>query len=293
MNDFEQQIAPTPRVLSPKLMAIIGGTVVLVVVIILAVVWLVNSHNSAGRSESLTALAQQDLERSIVACDKENNSEACQANLVEDTALKSGLAELCGKLEGEAEVSCVWKFAREQYKPEVCDLIDVKEKQTECFDSVYRALATRDVDISWCEKISSDVVRTRCINTMSEEIATTKGCSGTGIDQSVCDRFEALNKAKASEDPDQCLALAENNDQINCLNVVGSGDRDHDDLEADLETSLGSSDTSIDSDGDGLTDADEYHLYKTDPSKADTDGDGYSDGDEIKSGYNPLGSGKL
>ncbi len=43
----------------------------------------------------------------------------------------------------------------------------------------------------------------------------------------------------------------------------------------------------LDSDQDGLTDAEEK-TYGTDPQKADTDGDGYSDGAEIKAGYDPL-----
>lgn len=45
--------------------------------------------------------------------------------------------------------------------------------------------------------------------------------------------------------------------------------------------------TALDSDKDGLTDAEEQ-LYATDANNADTDGDGYSDGVEIKSGYDPL-----
>jgi hypothetical protein len=45
--------------------------------------------------------------------------------------------------------------------------------------------------------------------------------------------------------------------------------------------------TLIDSDNDGLTDAEEK-VYGTDPFNRDTDGDGYSDGVEVKSGYNPL-----
>lgn len=43
----------------------------------------------------------------------------------------------------------------------------------------------------------------------------------------------------------------------------------------------------LDSDQDGLTDAEEK-TYGTDPYKKDTDGDGYSDGAEVKAGYDPL-----
>ncbi len=44
-----------------------------------------------------------------------------------------------------------------------------------------------------------------------------------------------------------------------------------------------------DSDGDGLTDADETNNYGTDPLLADTDGDGLNDGNEINiSGTDPL-----
>ncbi len=42
-----------------------------------------------------------------------------------------------------------------------------------------------------------------------------------------------------------------------------------------------------DSDGDGLTDAEEVALG-TDPNNPDTDGDGYEDGVEVESGYDPL-----
>ncbi len=48
-----------------------------------------------------------------------------------------------------------------------------------------------------------------------------------------------------------------------------------------------------DTDGDGLTDYEEVMIYKTDPLNPDTDGDGYSDGDEVRSGYDPLGLGRL
>lgn len=50
---------------------------------------------------------------------------------------------------------------------------------------------------------------------------------------------------------------------------------------------FGKTDIFKDSDGDGLTDAEEY-LLGTDPFNPDTDGDGYSDGVEVAAGYDPL-----
>lgn len=46
----------------------------------------------------------------------------------------------------------------------------------------------------------------------------------------------------------------------------------------------------IDTDGDGLTDADESVNYKTDPVEPDTDADGYTDFVEAVNGSNPLSS---
>ncbi len=44
-----------------------------------------------------------------------------------------------------------------------------------------------------------------------------------------------------------------------------------------------------DLDNDGLDDAVEIYVYRTDSQKADTDGDGFSDGVEVASGHNPRG----
>ncbi len=52
-------------------------------------------------------------------------------------------------------------------------------------------------------------------------------------------------------------------------------------------------DRTVDSDGDGLTDYEETHIYFTDPHNKDTDGDGYDDGLEISKGFSPrFGGGK-
>lgn len=43
----------------------------------------------------------------------------------------------------------------------------------------------------------------------------------------------------------------------------------------------------LDSDRDGIPDADEINIYHTDPNNPDTDGDGYSDWEELNKGYSP------
>ncbi|MEE9342462.1 MAG: ASPIC/UnbV domain-containing protein, partial [Gammaproteobacteria bacterium] len=53
-------------------------------------------------------------------------------------------------------------------------------------------------------------------------------------------------------------------------------------------TSLGACAAVQDSDGDGLSDAEETGTYGTDPFIADTDGGGVNDGDEVQLGTNPL-----
>lgn len=49
---------------------------------------------------------------------------------------------------------------------------------------------------------------------------------------------------------------------------------------------------SADTDKDTLSDYNEVYYYMTNPCLVDTDGDSYSDDSEVKTGYNPVGTGK-
>jgi len=62
-------------------------------------------------------------------------------------------------------------------------------------------------------------------------------------------------------------------------------DTDGDGLTDAQEADLGTDPNNADTDNDGLTDGDEVNEYGTDPLKADTDDDGLSDGEEVNS-YN-------
>jgi hypothetical protein len=70
-------------------------------------------------------------------------------------------------------------------------------------------------------------------------------------------------------------------------------DSDDDGLTDAEENIAGTNINIVDTDSDGLSDYEEVKIYKTNPLSADTDGDSYLDGAEVKSGYNPNGAGKL
>lgn len=65
-------------------------------------------------------------------------------------------------------------------------------------------------------------------------------------------------------------------------------DSDGDGLTDAEEKTLGTDSNKADTDGDGLTDWAEVKIYKTDPLNPDTDGDGYKDGAEVINNYDPL-----
>lgn len=66
-------------------------------------------------------------------------------------------------------------------------------------------------------------------------------------------------------------------------------DTDGDGLTDAEEMELGTDANNADTDGDGLTDGEEVNEYNTDPLNADTDGDGLNDGEEVNSyGTDPL-----
>lgn len=69
-------------------------------------------------------------------------------------------------------------------------------------------------------------------------------------------------------------------------------DSDKDGLSDTQEVQAGTDPGNPDSDADGLNDKEEG-VWNTDPLNPDTDGDTFSDGMEVRSGYNPLGAGKI
>jgi hypothetical protein len=70
-------------------------------------------------------------------------------------------------------------------------------------------------------------------------------------------------------------------------------DTDGDGLTDAEEQQLGTNPLNPDTDTDGLMDGEEVKVYHTNPLASDSDGDGYIDSVEIKNGFNPNGPGRL
>ncbi len=70
-------------------------------------------------------------------------------------------------------------------------------------------------------------------------------------------------------------------------------DSDGDGLTDAEEATLGTDPAKSDTDDDGLNDREEVQIYRTNPLNPDTDGDTYLDGSEVQNGYNPNGPGRL
>ncbi len=70
-------------------------------------------------------------------------------------------------------------------------------------------------------------------------------------------------------------------------------DSDADGLTNKEEEKLNTNFLNVDTDADGLSDREEVKTWKTNPLNLDTDNDGVKDGDEVKKKTNPNGAGSL
>lgn len=75
--------------------------------------------------------------------------------------------------------------------------------------------------------------------------------------------------------------------------IESTVDSDSDGLTDAEEKISGTNINVIDTDNDALSDYEEVKIYHSNPLNADTDADTYLDGAEVKGGYNPNGLGKL
>jgi len=116
----------------------------------------------------------------------------------------------------------------------------------------------------------------------------TNGTPATNTSSSVIDTGTASVNAVVNTEPVFDFD-AEPLPTVEDIGEDTDGDGLTDAQEKELRTNISLSDT----DSDGLFDREEVEVYKTDPLSNDTDEDGHTDGDEVKRGFNPKGDGVL
>lgn len=117
--------------------------------------------------------------------------------------------------------------------------------------------------------------------------------SGSGIVQSVPDNGVVEGGAIGADEDDAPVASDDEDDQEDSTSRPTILDSDGDGLTNAEELDAGTLANNPDSDSDGLGDREEVKVYETDPRDADTDNDSFLDGQEVAGGYNPNGEGRL
>lgn len=287
MKSFEQ---PQEKRFSWSYTGIIFAGVLIVFLIVFILVK-IKTNNESAQEEIQMQRIQEELQKTLSLCDQTDNPQGCRKQEVEETASRVGVSAICESLQEEAFVNCVVRVAVEQKKSSACEVLLQEEDRISCQDTVFWARALQTYEIKACESLSS--AQEKCKELVSQYIARTQGCGEqTGVDPSVCQKQAAYNTAVMSRNSSACLQLETLEQQESCLdtqNTISPEDQDLDRPDIQQETATGTSDSSSDTDKDGLSDFEESFVYQTDPLNPDTDGDGYTDGQEVESGYSPLG----
>ncbi len=207
--------------------------------------------------------AQVIIDAAVLACADAENSETCVADARADAARATGEVSVCRELESAERVNCVSLIANDQADPSLCSALS-GDDETACRDGATLVAAKKAGDYSMCTTIESVTIREGCQKQLLQYVIANNACETYGIDATTCNFPELLDGVVASGDPSGCLQF-HGEQRATCDDVFGSIDQDGDGLVLVTESTLGTSDTN-----------------------ADTDGDGYTDGEEVASGHDPL-----
>ena len=282
----ETASAPSSWVLKNKRWLILGGGILVALIVILVIVFFVNRGRANRAADEAARTAA--IEQAQTVFDSTKNPEKCAATVQPNLAQETGQTSYCNGLVGDAYDNCVGLAALAAKSVEGCKLIENKEKEDACLNTVTVVLASEEGTYESCDTIANATEKSRCRGswTLRQMIAGNCTKPMTGAE---CSDGAALKAAIDARNPELCAKVQDENMRAICEEIVGPGDLDLDGLNANNERQRGTSDTLSDTDGDGLSDPDEVNIHHTNPLSADSDSDGYSDGTEIQSGYNPLG----
>ena len=134
--------------------------------------------------------------------------------------------------------------------------------------------------------------------TQNSTTTTTQITTDTSVSQSPTTNTQVpVNSSSTIETPNSANTtvspIESSTSAVASTSAASMIDSDSDGLTDAEEAIYGTNPLVADTDGDGLSDYDEVKIYHTNPLVVDTDGDGYPDGVEVKSGHNPNGPGMM
>lgn len=207
--------------------------------------------------------AEGIIDASVAACADDDDPAACEARARSDAARTTGETSVCRGLEDAEMANCVSLIANDNADPSLCALLS-GDAETACIDGATLIAAKKAKDYGMCAGITDAVLKAGCQNQLVDEVIARGACEQFGIDADTCGYPALLEETVASGDSDGCLQFS-GDQKSGCYDVFSSLDQDSDGLTLLTESTLGTSDTA-----------------------ADTDGDGYTDAEEVASGYDPL-----
>lgn len=268
--------------ISWKPVALVAGGVLLI--LLLVVVGFRVFDNSQDDVLLSQTVGSQELSNATTKCELAENEATCLLSVMTDLAQAHTSSDVCDAIESpQGRDNCYWALARSAEDVQYCQGIEDPAWQRDCVDGVYQDIALRTKDVASCSLITNSSKRSRCETTLSVPL-TYEACVAQGSSEG-CEDRRLQELADDSLDRIYCDQMSDELSRDTCLEFVLTSISEQGTEQPDQYEDL-------DSDADGLTDAEE-ERYGTDPMNPDTDGDGYSDGDEVASGYNPNGPGLL
>ncbi len=224
----------------------------------------------------------------IESCQSEDDVDKCIASAAPRLAQQTGDISYCDELEGEDYDSCATLSALTSLDINDCKGIADQDKKNSCNDAIVTQTLGEDHGYEDCEDYSDSEKVDNCRALWALNAIIEGNCDNEIISDAQCEYGARIAEAIETRDPAPCYLVGIRDYKYACLEMVGPGDRDFDELDGDEEDYYGTSDRDTDSDDDGLLDYDEVFEHGTDPADSDTDNDGYQDGTEVIGGYDPL-----
>lgn len=275
------------------LLIVVVATVVVLLIVFVSVFLIQRSRARRALEEAAEQQMEETVTAATDACDETNDPEKCLTGVKPDLAQNSGNQAFCEGLTAEALDACLTLAAITAKDSSVCARVVESEKRDACADAVLGTVPTEERTFDMCAGFSTAEVREDCEQQWVLAHMIAHDCDTPHITAEQCSIGETIATAIELQDPDVCTTISDASYADTCREFVEPGDRDFDGLDASDEEVYGTDDRNADTDGDGLTDADEIRTWETDPLNPDTDGDGFSDGTEVAGGYNPSGAGTL